>query len=52
MKTKYCTKCEKTKFISEFYKHKDHSDGLSTHCKKCVNKRNKQWRQNNQKIIS
>lgn len=35
---KTCNKCKITKELSEFHKHKRHSDGLSTHCKECVNK--------------
>lgn len=33
---KYCNKCETWKPESEFYKHKLHKDGLTSHCKICT----------------
>lgn len=37
---KYCRKCNVNKNVSEFYKNKDHKDGLSSFCKKCMLKTN------------
>lgn len=58
MKTKYCTKCEKTKFLSEFYKDVRRKDGLMSACKKCHTSYNKNqveykaiwYQQNKQKL--
>ena len=32
---KKCTKCEKTKTLTEFYKQPRFKDGYGSHCKKC-----------------
>lgn len=34
-KTKVCTKCNKEKFFSSFFKDKSRKDGLQPYCKKC-----------------
>ena len=34
--TKYCPKCDTTKPVSEFFKNKARSDGLSGYCKVCM----------------
>ncbi|MFW6377309.1 MAG: hypothetical protein ACOCZ5_01560 [bacterium] len=34
---KWCSKCEKIKLKSCFYKNKNRKDGLSGYCKECVN---------------
>lgn len=36
METKFCTKCEKQKPVSEFGKNKSKKDGLQSYCKECV----------------
>lgn len=36
---KTCIDCNKNKKISEFYKQKDHSDGVMSYCKDCFNQR-------------
>lgn len=36
METKLCTKCGKTKPISEFGLNKSKKDGLQSYCKECV----------------
>lgn len=35
---KFCPKCERTLPASKFYKHVQHSDGLSSACKECKRK--------------
>ena len=47
MKTKVCSKCGIEKGIDMFHKQKDTKDGLRSHCKKCVNKKNKEYKQEN-----
>lgn len=37
MKKKCCT-CKKTKHVRAFNKHRDHKDGLSSHCRLCNKK--------------
>jgi len=39
LKTKYCSACDKTLPISEFYKDAPRSDGLCPYCKKCSYKK-------------
>lgn len=34
---KQCTKCKENKYLNEFYKHKNHKDGLNSSCKVCTN---------------
>jgi hypothetical protein len=46
-KLKYCTKCKKYKDLNNFYKDKNHKDGLCSECKKCCYKRNKLYYKNN-----
>ena len=43
METKKCNKCGEVKLFSEFYKHKDHKYGLSSQCKYCVKKKQKEY---------
>jgi len=38
-----CTKCHKSKPESEFYKAHSRKDGLTTHCKACMNLHNAQY---------
>jgi len=40
---KHCYKCGKDKVLSEFPKHKGHSDGLASECKSCNSIRVKAW---------
>lgn len=64
MKTKTCTKCKETKFVSEFYRDKQKKDGLTSHCKSCkyqicrryqtankekIAKKSRRWREGNRK---
>jgi len=37
VKTKFCSKCKKEKLLSQFHNHKYHNDGLTSHCKDCLN---------------
>jgi len=47
MKTKICSKCNKTKPISEFSKDRRTKDGLHYWCKKCQSKNAKKYYQEN-----
>jgi len=38
MKQKRCSKCKRWKAESEFYKKRQHKDGLAVWCKECANK--------------
>ena len=44
---KTCTSCNEDKPRSEFYRRKNCSDGINSHCKSCENKEIKAWRENN-----
>ena len=44
---KYCRTCSSNKTTDQFYKHKGHSDGLSSNCKDCVKARSKEYKKNN-----
>ncbi|MBA7560814.1 hypothetical protein ES695_20255 [Candidatus Atribacteria bacterium 1244-E10-H5-B2] len=44
---KRCGKCQKTKSLNEFYKHKREKDGLECWCKKCCYEYRKDWIKNN-----
>jgi len=46
-KTKTCSKCKKTKSVNEFYKYKEHKDGLRYYCKKCDKEQCKKYYKNN-----
>lgn len=43
MKTKKCSKCEKRKSLSEFYKEKNSYDGLQKYCKNCQKEYQRKW---------
>jgi len=47
--TKRCTKCEKRKRISEFYKRPDRKSGVRSRCKVCEQSRNLEYYQTNTK---
>ena len=47
MKTKVCTRCGKRKSLLEFNKASHHSDGLTSHCKCCLNLAGQNWVKNN-----
>ena len=44
---KYCTGCEQTKELTEFYKDSQKRDGLQSRCKVCIKAYKKKWYQNN-----
>jgi len=44
IKKKYCPKCDKNKFISQFYKAKGRGDSLAGWCKLCELKQEKKYR--------
>ena len=48
---KICTKCDIEKEFSDFYNNKNTKDGLSTYCKKCQYKLQKEWNDNNEERI-
>lgn len=43
MKTKLCTKCNQSKSLSEFNKHKQMADGHLNHCKQCIKERKSEY---------
>jgi len=47
MEKKVCTKCNKEKSLTEYYKDKSGKDGLRANCKECENARHKKWREEN-----
>ena len=47
METKRCSKCKRTRPLSEFYRDKRHADGNQSHCKECQRQRHRQYYQNN-----
>lgn len=47
---KYCPKCDRWFKRTEFYKNAGTSDGLTSYCKKCNVKVNKQYKQNNKEF--
>ncbi len=50
MKTKICTKCNKEKSITEFYKRNEgYGDGYRVECKKCHNNKSKKYREEHKK---
>lgn len=47
LKTKICSKCKQDRPLSDFNKDKCKKDKYSSTCKKCNNKRAREWRKNN-----
>lgn len=43
--TKTCTKCHKTKLLSEFYKSRDGKYSRTSYCKECISQNGKEYRQ-------
>lgn len=41
---KKCTSCEEFKSLEQFSHHKRHKDGLASHCKSCISKKDKETR--------
>jgi len=41
---KFCTKCKKEQSLKEFHLNKSSGDGKNSHCKKCRNKHNAEYR--------
>lgn len=50
MKLKTCTKCNTTKFITEFSARKGSADGYRQQCKSCVNAGKAAWKKANQEV--
>ena len=48
---KHCTKCNVTKSIENFSKHKSTTDGFRNQCKDCIKQYNKQYQIDNKKTI-
>ncbi len=44
---KKCSKCKKKLKLEKFYKDRYKKDGLKSQCKKCINKSEKKYRENN-----
>lgn len=47
MGVKHCKTCDTTKKLSEFPKHKGHSDGLGSNCKECCKQKSKAYKKAN-----
>lgn len=49
MELKICTKCNRSfPMTTEYFNsHKNHKDGLTSQCKECLNKSNRQYKKNN-----
>src|SRR6185369_17654847 len=41
---RYCSECDRTYEVSEFFKNAARADGLSVYCKKCEMKRINEWK--------
>ena len=52
MSEKKCNSCEEIKNILEFYKDKSKKDGLSSRCKKCIEKYNLYYRRTKDGVVS
>lgn len=52
MKTKICTKCKVEKSLYEFGSNKQSKDGKRSHCKECVNRHSKKYRQEHKEKIA
>lgn len=52
LKLKYCYKCKKTKYESEFNKNRSKHDGLATECKVCNKARVKAYYEANRKKVN
>lgn len=51
MQTKRCSKCGEIKAVSEFNKNGSHRDGLSSHCKNCLNAYAAKYRRENRELV-
>jgi hypothetical protein len=51
MATKICSKCKVEKEYSEFGKNPDRKIGITSSCKLCINKKNRDYRARNRKQI-
>ena len=49
--TKQCSLCKRYLPLEQFYKHSRHKDGLTSECKECISKKQKQYRADNYEII-
>lgn len=47
MQTHYCLQCETSKPVEDFYKDKNKSTGLYSHCKKCHGAMTSRWKKQN-----
>lgn len=52
MSDKQCTKCKETKLFTEFRKHKNTKDRLTTHCKSCLYTGQKEWKEKNKQKLN
>ena len=51
MNTKICKKCNTTKNIIDFHKHKTEKDGLRKQCKECCKKTQREYDKKNRELI-
>lgn len=52
MHSKKCSKCNKTKCINEFSKHRITSDGYQAHCKKCCSEYREEYMKTKDGLVS
>lgn len=52
MTDKQCTKCKETKLFTEFRKHKNTKDRLTSYCKSCLYAGHKEWKALNKEKIN
>ena len=45
---KYCKRCDTTKEVCEFNKHKNSADGLQHYCRECAKSYDRNWRKNSE----
>ena len=45
--SKCCTRCNETKYVTEFHRSSKSKDGYQSYCKSCMSEKQKEWRNAN-----